>query len=642
MERFDTIIQSIDEATDGVAGELCPRERFIIALGKLLTVGAFYPAQHARSQKIGSIVHAALAELTPAQKAVRLEARNGGIKVQGTLLENEIPAVKQWHDILDGLAISTLIIEPDISSLNLHHLATGLLTLKLATDSSQKFVTPNFDSLPSGVTIVPREFGRRAETEDTSRKIMHMVEESLARLDDGGSATKDHPEYRELMEVFFASIVERLDKDRTGMGAQAITPQRPLDEVLKLGSHAIEHALQAMEDVHGDLDQLPQIFDNAEFALTCASDEKTVELMIEVLQQTVADITENSQKTTAWIKDPTDYKLSLNQLQDEIQTLSSSADPISNLRGNSEGEYLSLSLEILTTGLSESGFRRTTRDLANFLSGRMSKEELDILIEGTINIFKNTSLAEIDRIIPYLVSPIHRSGPEREFRFWQGLFDSNDNIVRKALWPHLAMHLFTDKKAQTQTNTWHYWVASLDSEEMVNQLPRLEAMRGFKFKKFNQKLFALAPQPLNKVFGALMSSSLAHDLGPLLHNGLANKDNPNLTRILMAACQKYEPRNQHLYQLLLTESQSTGVSRELKALASSTLNEILANLPSERQQEPWVAPALAAFGSLNPDLARPLLNKVISEKRMKMFYVWPDVCRESAQKILNLMKGVHK
>lgn len=643
MDRLDSILETIDAATDGAGANLCPQERFMVAMGKLLTVGAFYPAQHTRSQEVGCKIQVAMGDLDALQGPLRLETRTKGIQIQNKILNKEIPAIRQWHDLLQQLAVAAIEIAPDISSLNLHHLATGLLSLKLEADSALHFVSPDFSNLPPGITIIPRNFGRRKENEETAQKIMQTVEEALSKLGDGDSSSLEHQEYRELMELFFVTVVERLEKNKDAHGAQASNKQRPLDEVLQLGSHAIGHALQVLEDNQGELSQLPEIFENAEFALAYASDEKTVELMVDVLQQTVSDIIEESQQAKKpWVPDLTNYKLSLDQLQEKVQELEASQETYTDLRGGSQSEYISICLEILTAGISKQAFQRTTRDLAEILSGRMNEEEFDALVTGADNILKTTPITEIDQYLPYLISPIHRSDQDREARFWQELWTMGNAKTHIAMWPHIALLLFTENKSPVQANNWSHWVASLDTDEISRQLPRLEAMRSFQLKKINKTIFAQAPLMLHPVFGILMGSSMADDLGPLLHVGIANQTNQNLSKILMAACEKYDPAKRRLYQLLLAEAKSSSPSVELKEIAATTLHGFLNTLDKERLEEAWVGPAISAYGALAGSQGRPLLEKVVSEKRMKVFNFWPDTCRKSAKSALARLEGKTK
>ncbi len=635
MSNFDTIINTIDAATDGADQNLCPQELFMIAMGKLLTVGAFYPANHTRSLDVGAKVKIAMGKLDQLHGPLCITTRTNGLQIQGKNIDCSLAAVGQWHDILEQLAIAEVNIDPDISSTNLHHLATGLHSLKLEADSALGFVSPDFGNLPPGVSITPRQFGRKTGSEETAQKIIQTVEDVLAKLSDRHSPSEENQEYRELMEVFFASVVERLERETKNFNVQSSNSHRPLDEVLLLGSQALESALMSLDESQGELTQLPQLFDNIELALSHSTDEKTMQMMVDVLQQTVADFEkESQQQKIPWVADTAEYNLSIEQLQSEIVTLSSTEEPYTNLQDDSDSEYLAISLEILLSDFSKEAFQRTTRYLSEVLSGRMNKKDFSTLIDGAINILRTASLEDIDRGLPYLIYPIHRSNPEREANFWLELNRSDDQKIRIALWPHMAIHLLTNSLNQSQTNPLLYWVSSLDNIEMTKQLPRLESMREFHFKKFNKNLFRKAPLSLHPFFGVLMDSNSANELGPLIHEVIAKHSKQNLAKILMAALGKYEPGKKDLYKLLLAESHSPNPSAELKNKAAGTLHEIFASLTGEKIQEPWVAPAIAAYASLAGAQARPLLEKVISEKRMKLFPLWPSNCRNSAKKAL--------
>ncbi len=636
MDHLDTHCQILDSDSHESEINLCPEEKFLIAMGKLLTAGAFYPPEHSSSRDVGRKVISAMSQIPSIRGKALIECHPKGINVHGKILDVSIPAARQWHDLLDQLAISSIGVVKEIPSVDLHHMATGLLALKLDSESAVEFVSPDYGAFPDGVEIIPRKFGRRGDSEETAHKIMQTVDEALAKIGDENSTSEEQAEYRELMEMFFATVVERLEKDKSGMGAQAFNSQRPLDEVLQLGSHAIGHALQALEEGNGDLNQLPELFENAEFALSYASDKKTVQLMVDVLQQTVAELTEESQPTKeSWVPDPTDYKLSLQEVEEGILGLSAKEEPYTDLRGSCRSEFIAICIDIFTAGISRKAFQRTAQDLAEIISGHLNELEFATLVAGTKNVLFTAPLPEVDRVLPYLLSPIKRSGPEKETRFWLELCKDLEQKAKIAIWPHVVLHLFTDKGAQQGAHSWHFWATMLDTEEMNIQLPRLEAMRGYQFKSFNRKLFIQAPLQLHPLFGVIMGSKIAHDLGPILHSGLAKQSNQKLARLLLAACGKYDPNKQRLFQLLLAESDKPSPSAELKDIAAATLNEALSTLSKDRFNEPWVAPAIVAFSVLAGSPAIPLLEKILANKRMGLFYVWPTACRESAKKSLD-------
>jgi hypothetical protein len=68
----------------------------------------------------------------------------------------------------------------------------------------------------------------------------------------------------------------------------------------------------------------------------------------------------------------------------------------------------------------------------------------------------------------------------------------------------------------------------------------------------------------------------------------------------------------------------------LQALAAGTLQRILANLPPARRDEAWVAPAVEWLGRLAPESARALLARIVNERRLVFFRVWPPACRRAA------------
>ncbi len=125
-------------------------------LERLLTVGAFYPTGHAKCEEVVREFHEALAAILPGEDALRLEAKENGLCLQGAPLDPGQKGTVRWHTLLQSLGIAQLEIQAGASAGDLHDMVNQLLAYKLEAESALTFKQMSFDDLPASVRIQTR------------------------------------------------------------------------------------------------------------------------------------------------------------------------------------------------------------------------------------------------------------------------------------------------------------------------------------------------------------------------------------------------------------------------------------------------------------------------------------------------------
>jgi hypothetical protein len=129
---------------------------------------------------------------------------------------------------------------------------------------------------------------------------------------------------------------------------------------------------------------------------------------------------------------------------------------------------------------------------------------------------------------------------------------------------------------------------------------------------------------------AVLQTAAADRYGPRLHRALARRPLDTLTGVLMNAIDDYRPEHRPLLLALLRESGRESRSVQLSQLASACLIEVLDELRPDLRDDAWIPEAISWLGRLDRTAARPLLRRIMTERRWLLRKGWPDGCRAAA------------
>jgi len=101
--------------------------------------------------------------------------------------------------------------------------------------------------------------------------------------------------------------------------------------------------------------------------------------------------------------------------------------------------------------------------------------------------------------------------------------------------------------------------------------------------------------------------------------------------VLAQALSEYDPVHRRFYADLARELGAETPSPRLARQAADVLTETLTDLAPAERREPWTATAVAWLPALAGPSARPLLARILGQRRLVVLRAWPAACREAAR-----------
>ena len=605
------------------------------ALDRLLNIGAFYPAGHARSEEAARVFLDEMRARIADAPALTIDAGRDALAVQGRVTPLESKGAKRLHAMLTSLGIARIEIDAATSPIYLHAFSTLLLWSKHQADTAVGFREISFDGLPPTVRVVQREFGRRVgggggvtlRADQVQAAVAGVMQALEGRtLDDATRET-----YRALIDRLFTHAAERLEMGGSLLGGAHAPITRSLEDVLAVGVHAIRHALHDLPaDDTGDLRGL---FACAEKAIALSDDRPSVELMLDVLRQSARESgLEETIDTENPAEDDALYAIPLAEL---TRRLTSGAGPpvtAAALTPVDRAEYFSIVLQNLLNDPPAVVFASATLALRQALAMPLDAAERAVVAAGARQLFERSTDSVVDRLATHLLVPLRRVSPEAPAQLLRdACVDATPSAIRAA-WPHVVNELLLspDGLDPTTIDALRSLATALPEEEMQRLLGRLEALDALRDGRFARRPCVPLTVETAPLCAVLLESSRGDLLGDALLALLQAAPPPWPGVRALPLLGAYHPRHRPFLVRLLREGVRGESTPELRAAAGRLIVEGLPTLPAARRHEPWVPGAIRELGVLRAEGARAVLRTVLRERRLLIRRAWPTACRAAA------------
>lgn len=615
-------------------------ERFYVA-------ATFYPSAHSRCQGALGDLNSHLDRLLSEDQTLVLELADGGCRVQGVFVDLDHPGAQFCLNLLGSMGIARFEFDRNTPMNQLHAAVCTLNSLKLESESCLHFHTLDFSALPGSVRVVQRQFGRgRAELGGkvlSAGDLNRSLDSLTSALDELPWPKARKEEFRRKAETFLIKTIERMDLKNHDQHVQSSLGHRSLEEVLDLGTSAISRAvdLLGVEDTGQDIENL---FRNAADALALSEDSESVELMLDVLQESPGGPEDNPGigDGETFRRDDTEYSRSLDDLVaavTRIQARSSSAGPMVI---SPEREFMAICLQLLADGVDAPFTRGTRARISRAVSGPVSDQLVADLEESLETLFAGGDRRPIDAIVPLLLPQMIATWSDRfaDLLSRQAPPDEPDRLA--LLWPHLV-GLMLQPNPPTDpvlTGTVGRMLASMPSRLQDQECQRLNNLAIAGTGEIGDGLFRLPPDANRAVLKALLSTRLGLPTGKALFRHWSRAAPSELVRVLVAVLGPYSSGHRNLYRELLDNPDPDAQTASFRKTASSILAEGIRKQGRTDHQTEWLPAAIENLGRLGQMEFAPLLRDILCRRRLFVLYAWPRECRSSARKALQLMNDV--
>jgi hypothetical protein len=618
---------------------------FLKAIDQLLTVGAYYSADHDQYRVVSEKSCAQMVDAMGTSKVMAIEVTASGMMIRSQLVDPNHRNVRLLHDLLVPLNIAQLEISANLTAADLRLAISALQLHKQNLGNTTGFQEIKIENLPSSVSTASRgvvQDNGQNNNGDEDSGLMTLDEmfdfedhsEGKAFLDD--LIPDSEKLAREFMKIV-GTILENLEQDHaeTAADGAAQHPDTTPENIM-----ALREALRRLVEVNPDPADLARLIEHAKRALDLSRDPGSVDLVFSLLKKEVerGDDWKYKAREKGINKPQKEYRLNLEELRKEISDLETNGREPDEPGPSARSNYLGICFHLLGADPAEALEISLVSNLEQIISsGEMTREDLNLCSAAVAtSALKNNQVA-LDSVLPAFCNPLRVSHPAYLVRFWVRLWETLEPDRRALVWPHLVSDLLQGIDGIPAATIEVMWLAAgeLESKTAIMLVSRLECTPALRNKTISPSLMTLPLALMYPVHLALMKSSQASVHGPRIHDTLHCHPPNGLIEILMKALGKYDPVNDSFYLSLIKQSGGDSITPDLRRMSTRLISEAVADLPEDNRTDDWVARAITWIGKLDAAFALPMLTRIRDERKYIFFKAWPAECRELAAKIVS-------
>jgi len=619
---------------------------FLKAIDKLLTVGAYYSADHDQYHVVSEKSCAQMVQAIRPNLTMAIEITASGMMIRSQLVDPRHRSARLLHDLLVPLNIARLEISADLTPADLRLAIHALQEHKQNLGNTDGFQEIKIENLPPTVNTASRGVVRGGDDqghgEEDGNGLMTLDEmfgndsadEGRAFLDELVSDSEKLA--REFMEIV-SRVLDNLEQDQTETSEDGSTthPDSTPENIM-----ALRAALRRLVEVNPDPSELARLIEHAKRALDLSQDPGSVDLVFSLLKKEAESGGDWKSKAREKGKNKPkkEYRLSLEQLRQEVADLETQGDLPAEPGPSARDNFLGICFHLLAAEPAEALEISLVTNLERIIVGpEMTRQDLDFCSAAVTTAVLTDNQIAIDAVLPAFCGPLRVSRLDYLVEFWTGLWETLGAGHRAMVWPHLVSDLlmgFGDTPPETARNLW-LAAGGLDSKAAIMQVSRLERMPAFRNQKPFPSLMELPLASMYPVHLALMKSSQGSIHGPRLHDDLLRHPPNDLTKILMKVLGKYDSANDSFYLSLIRQGDGDSITPDLRKMSARLICDAVNELPAENRNDDWVTRAINWIGKLDRDANLPLMTRIRDEKKFFFFKAWPRECRKLAEQIVS-------
>ncbi|MBU0754980.1 MAG: hypothetical protein KJ645_07550, partial [Planctomycetes bacterium] len=417
---------------------------FMNVCGRIFNLGALYPPDHFLFLEAMEEFCKSLDFLRGDSDTVHLNVAKNRLIVQSQIVELDNPSNRRIHDLLSKQGVLRVAVEVSVSPREFHEFVIWLSRAARQGGGELQFKHINSECSFQAIQIVRREFGKRVQGESHVAPGISLVTDAVEALvqdaREKGLNGDNRQAFENGIEQAMSRIVKRVELDAPSNQMEGGSSTRSLEEVLKLGVEAIQHAMKQLFDKGEDFSNLGNLFEHVEKALVLSEDSESAKLMIDILrdaQKTVGS-TENTEPPTGTEDDGIGYDYSISELKNRIEKLSAERDPSGKIRPIDHRGILCILTHLLVQGPMPKVLTGIKRQLNGIFSKGMNNEEWEILCNFGRDLIKVEDASSLDYIMPHLLETLRLSECRAISRFLVDICTPFSPVTLAKVWPYMV------------------------------------------------------------------------------------------------------------------------------------------------------------------------------------------------------------
>jgi hypothetical protein len=609
------------------------------ALDRMLTLGSYYSAQHSQYLRAAEECCLTIVQAMASRPLLALEIAANGLLVEGQTIDARHRHVRQLYDLLVPLNVARLEIQSAMTPADLRQALAVLHEHRLGLGQTQGFREITIENLPPTVSTASRTVGRGGEADGSISMNEPVTDRSDASAPSDGHTDDQGGHRRELareLRSLIAGLSEQLTVARKQTGQSRPSPGKSAATAAELA--AFKEALQRLLDADLDTDALSRLIGQVRSALALSHVPQQADAALRILRRELGAETRETEPESAYRILQEDLSFGVEQLTRAVSDLNALDEPVPPPGPSARADQLSMAFRFLASDTSGQLRAPALSALETVWdTGECGPDDVRTTAAAIVGLAATDSEAPVDQLLSAVLAIVRRKRPELVAPLWweiasKAVKAGPDDPRWPIIWPHLVNDLVLGLEPAPHPLAVPLCLKAgdFDVEQALKLAPRVASLSAMKNPKPAHDLMLVPVAKARAVHAVLMRTPAADRHGDQLYRALSLRCTDALTRMLMPAVGAYAPEHRDLFAALLREDGREFHSRQLQALAAGTLQRILANLPPARRDEAWVAPAVEWLGRLAPESARSLLARIVNERRLVFFRVWPPACRRAA------------
>ncbi len=623
----------------------------LFALDRMLTTGSYYPPGHAQYVAVAKQCTGAVTAAMGKRSSIEIEVLATGFMIEDGHVEKTEHCAKRMHELLEPLNQALLEIHSGATTEDLHK---GLAILKkhhkqlIDTHDYQEI---EIEGMPETVSVIGRNLYVRTKAGNGPIKTNSPLNQFFDPNTIPDAMLVPTPE-GQMMEREFLAVIQGIMKNGDPTKLKNLQDTGDSEASDLLGTWVPDHAiatikeiLDALEKTNTDPMMLQHLIGHAQTALHLTGDPLLVELVFEKLRKE-GNIKKKSgsllQNRPRPAKKPVRFTMSRAELSTAINEVIAEADSMvqaDDIVTPANADCLGVCIQILHAAPTDElavGISDTMRLILT--AKELNEDEVRVTTEALAAVFRIKNSETTDLVTAMITSPLREAHLEDLGPLWLTVWQSLKSYKEKErAWPHVVNDVLLGLRWEDprQKLALYQGLTEIKTAERIDLMVKLESLRALKEKSLAKDIFH-APAPLlYNIHEMLLNSSLADTQGPLMHKRLSYQKAHPLATILVEGFGEYNHAHRAAYQAILEQGVHEKIVPSLRVIAFRHFKGAINRLAADRREEPWVLDAIFWLGKLDLENARPVIEKILKEKKYLFFPVWPGSCRKAARDALS-------
>jgi hypothetical protein len=615
---------------------------FLESLHRILKIGIYYPAGHKVLDQAAQQFQRNIDQVADTNRSVRIAVQRETLLVEGLEIARLTNALQEFKKLLLDLGIGEIEIDRTIPLAELLQFVRCLLLGRSQLQGIKEFTRAEIDNLPASVRVLHHEF---------------LVDENSVLID-----TNDDDAEHGLNTVFQILAEQGLERDKIEQCKKFLNAlaerfsSHPLsikglpivtwNEVRGLLVKVVTNAYQLSDRstgvfVQNELNTLSSIFQGLEKEIEDRESQETISLLVSVFGGSTFGKDPVASESDASIrpadKSPVQSVAQLQAFVDNNFVPLSTLQKINRIDRREELTILLLLLQFRQEAVVEARIRQNMRDI---LTTPLNDREIEILIRGVVYLASGADSSRLYDTMQFLAILLRGAKSLTSPQFLVTICEQLTPAVQTQLWPILVNEILASGQTP-DPNIFNEAVriaAGLSGSEMKDRWQELELMDCFQEKRIAADIFDPTLKNSFPLYSFLLETSMKRQIGARILSSLMATPSDWLIEAVAPLLQLANPSHMKFLQIYLLVAREENFTVNLRVAAGNLVVHHLPETSEQQMAEPWVVKTIQATPEIQVGETRPLLERIVEEKRMLFVPKWPNPCRRAAAEALDKLK----